>query len=111
MTQTMSPSDDRVRSALDQIMRARKVSSSELGRRLEIDRKKIDKRRVGTTPISAGLLEEIAEALDVPIFLFYETPAEIHRWFAVEAENGYLSSEETTSTWQCISPADFLAVA
>lgn len=100
-----------MRSALDQIMRARKVSSSELGRRLGKDRRVIDKRRVSNTPISAGLLEDIAAALKVPIFLFYESSAEIHRWFAVEAENGYLTSEETTSTWSFASPDSALQPA
>jgi transcriptional regulator with XRE-family HTH domain len=105
MTQTMTPADGRVSSALDQIMRARKVSSVELGRRLDIDRKRIDKRRNGITPIAAGLLEQMADALRVPIFLFYETPDEIYRWFAIEAENGGRTLGETSRTWKSASRA------
>lgn len=95
----LTPREDRRRRALDAIMRNLDITDKALGERLGIARSAVQQwhcKPPRTTKLREDQLDALAEALDVPAWLFDEDPPEVLRWLAdnrtqqVYAASGWL---------------------
>lgn len=112
------PAEERARLAFDLIAGIERLSNAEIGRRAKLSTSTIRALRTGETLIKFGTAETLARALGRPVELFQMSEAEIHRWYAKQADTGgevqvvtYLTFGRQYDTISRLSPQGETAAA